>query len=383
MSQVIREAILMINVLGLIITLYITYQIVRRGSREVNKITPNNGLALYFVFFFLYYFLAVISFFYFEGFYSDILQNLSIISIDLGMFFFVFFTERYFQTHSNMAKLTGIHPIHTKLRLTVIMSPLLAIIIFLPILLNWSLTALFINIGLMSGMIILYAITNTHYANIFESLEIVHRKKAPVKFTVGITLAGASNGFRGLVATIGIFAMLLIGIFMVIGGILVANAWSDYPDLVDLKWIMQLERLLVIKKEEFVPIFDHSFQKEEKIIKSNQNAVNEDKATSKDSKVDASLAGGALGGISSMLKEILETQSNIKKIDHEEKSILFNHGREVIFVLIVDNYHYEQTYHLDEFALEFERKFRNELEEWTGDVTPFSKAKGLIDTIFQ
>lgn len=381
--NILREFILMINVLGWFVILYITFQIFKRAFKKKNKLTPDMGLTLYFVFFFFYYFLAVISYFYFEGFYNSLLQNLSIISINFGMFFFTLLTEWYFKTHQNMINLTGFPPLHKKLHITKIMIPFLIIQFIIPISLNWELIALFSNLIFMAAIIVLFAITNAHYSKIFASLEIVSRKKAPAKLSIGITLAGASNSFRGFEPSLGILVMLIIGSCMLIGGILVANAWSNYPDLTDLQWIIQLERLLVIVKEAFIPIVDFTFQKEKEILDSGIDQSNKDKPSATEQTVDASLAGGAIGGITSLLKEILATKSNIKKIDHEDKSILFNHGNNVICALIVSDYHYEQAYHLDQFALEFERKYRDELGNWQGDVSPFNNAKELINTIFQ
>ncbi len=282
-----------------------------------------------------------------------------------------------------MAALTSIDSIHIKLRMTEVVIPLMIISIVIIYLLNWNLEALFINLGFMFSIIVSFAITSAHYGIIFDDLEIVRRKKAPVKLSAGITLAGTSHILKMFGDDLGDSMMLIIAVFMLVGGILIASAWSDYPELKDLRWIMQLERLFIIKKGAFLPIIDHSFQTEGQKEPIGSEEGKKESPEGERASMDATLAGGAFGGIISLLKEILATNSDIKKIEHEDKSILFSHGNEIIGVLIVDEYHYEQAYHLNEFVLEFEREYRKGLEDWSGDISQFGNAKRMIDSTFQ
>lgn len=94
------------------------------------------------------------------------------------------------------------------------------------------------------------------------------------------------------------------------------------------------------------------------------------------------LAAGRLGGISALLKEILESHGEVQEIDHEEKKILFAHGEHVSCVLVVTESSREIRYRLERFRLDFEKKFKDALKDWTGNVAPFGASEALVREYF-
>ena len=74
------------------------------------------------------------------------------------------------------------------------------------------------------------------------------------------------------------------------------------------------------------------------------------------------LTGTALGGVSSLLKEILACNGQLKEIDHEEKKIIFNHDLSTVCLLFTDSSTSEMVYRLKLFHATFEKEYRNWIE---------------------
>ena len=99
-------------------------------------------------------------------------------------------------------------------------------------------------------------------------------------------------------------------------------------------------------------------------------------------KVESDMAGTAIGGVDMLLSEIVSSKGHINEIDHGGKKIIFSHGKHTACILIASSQSEEFRYRLDVFHLSFEKQYKDALNNWGGDLSPFKKADDLVVSHF-
>ena len=145
------------------------------------------------------------------------------------------------------------------------------------------------------------------------------------------------------------------------------KGWQGMPPLSEFKWLLMLDKLLVVHQENSLVIYAYSFQSS---------------STGDVIQISSDLTGSAIGGISKLLREILESKEKIQEIDHGDKKIYFAHGDHTVCVLIASGSSAEFQYRLNLFSLMFEKRFGKSLEGWDGDRTEFKTAREFIMEAF-
>jgi hypothetical protein len=252
-----------------------------------------------------------------------------------GMFIFVFFTEIELKSHGSEEESKKIpYP------LTIITS--ICFLVFLPL----SFFDVNYVITLLAFLFFPFNISVYKFMNRFKNLELVRREKPIPIFIFGVILVYLSNLILNPLFFEYIDMMTLqvvAGAGTIIGGFMMCRSWNRLPSLGELNWMNKLERLLLIHIGDYILLFQYCFQTELKDCAKFEDIHD--------------LAGGAIGGMDMLLKEILDSKSHIKEIDYSDKKVFFNQGTDTICVLIASDSAIEFKYRLDMFHLSFEKKY--------------------------
>jgi len=187
----------------------------------------------------------------------------------------------------------------------------------------------------------------------FSTLRVV-RKKHPVRWII----SGFAASFIGLVFYNSVFwdeglnpilpAMPFINSgCMLVGGVLMSRGWEHMPNLTELSWLSSLEYLYVIFIEDSLVLFEYPFQyaKASELVKKSSDTVS-----------------GFLGALDDFARETLASQYHLKEFRIEGKIVSCTYRRHCAFVVFATNTYEEFLSRLYEFADDFEKKLRQEVE---------------------
>ncbi len=110
-------------------------------------------------------------------------------------------------------------------------------------------------------------------------------------------------------------------------------------------------------------IYDHAFKVEEE--------------------VSANLVAGGLTGVDALVQEVTRTETKIKIIEKEDMTILLEHGKYVSAALVTDESLITLRNKLKQSIQEIENFFKEELECFSGNITPFNKIEKFVHKIFE
>ena len=110
-------------------------------------------------------------------------------------------------------------------------------------------------------------------------------------------------------------------------------------------------------------IFDHAFKTEPE--------------------VSPSLVAGGLTGVSALMQEVTQTEAKLKIIEQEEMTVMLEHGTYVTAALVTEENLLTLRNKLKESVQEVEDFFQEELEHFTGNITPFLKIGKFVSKIFE
>ena len=94
------------------------------------------------------------------------------------------------------------------------------------------------------------------------------------------------------------------------------------------------------------------------------------------------MVAGGLTGVNVLIQEVTRTASNLKIIEQEDMTIMIEHGRFISVALITEENLITLRNKLKESVKEVEEFFKEELENFRGNITPFSKISKFVDKIF-
>lgn len=98
---------------------------------------------------------------------------------------------------------------------------------------------------------------------------------------------------------------------------------------------------------------------------------------------DASLLTGALTAISSIIKETTRSQGDLRFVDHGDVKFIFTEQPNIIAVLISTQYRQLFRVKLERFTQSFYDTFKEEIDNWKGNLRAFSGAHEFIKDIFE
>lgn len=216
------------------------------------------------------------------------------------------------------------------------------------------------------------------YLKQFNSLYEVRRQKLAFWYFVGLFIGGMSNFLQNplFIKTIGEWTYLLNSFIVLVGAFMQTWAWNRIPPLTELNWRLGLKQLVVIDKKSSVTLFQHGFIKEKQLAEF-------DITSTRKEELNAALTGSAIGGVASLLKELLKSEQSLNIIDHGDLTLYFNHSTYFTHVLITGLKSNEYSYRLSRFSAEFSKEFDNIVDSWEGDIESFNSAKNLVRNIFK
>jgi hypothetical protein len=124
-----------------------------------------------------------------------------------------------------------------------------------------------------------------------------------------------------------------------------------------------LEQLFIIHRASSIVLFTHHFKQE----KANERDLDD-------------LNGAAIGMMDNLLGEILSSNLHIKQIIHEERVLLFEHGKHCCFILFTNSNVNEARFCLERFATDFETQFAAKLAgDFSIGMNEYAMATSLVE----
>ncbi|MFX0133931.1 MAG: hypothetical protein ACFFDN_09820 [Candidatus Hodarchaeota archaeon] len=137
---------------------------------------------------------------------------------------------------------------------------------------------------------------------------------------------------------------------------------TDFQTESELNWHKRIDHIYF-----FMPngicIFDHSFKAEKDI--------------------EAQLVSGGLTGISALIQEVTKSKTKIKIVEQEETNILFEHGKYISIALITEENLITLRKKLEQLMQDVENFYQEELEDYSGNLSVFSKIGKFVQKIFE
>ncbi|TXT61311.1 MAG: membrane protein of unknown function [Promethearchaeota archaeon] len=344
---------------------YLTYR-TAKSIQQDHLFSSTTGFTIYLFSFGIYVFMSTFLMLYPESFFENRTSSFSFVwnfiafSIYIiGMILFVFLTE-YDNKKNSIIEFSKPIPY---------LLTLISIIGFIAFIIVYSITVDIVIAVLIFGIVLFpYILVSTRLLRNFEPLELFKQKNPAKWFFPGLILSGTSNALISLYFYFGPFSLAIRDGLVLLGTLLMAYGWKLLPDLKNLNWILKMEQLFIIHKGTSSLLYNYNFK------------VGENE---REGSIDSDLAGSAIGGMEMLLSEILENKGRLNQIDHEDKKILFSHGKYTVCILIAEDYTEEINYRLDLFHLTFEKQFSDRgLSDFDGNVTPFREAESLVHEYF-
>jgi len=136
-----------------------------------------------------------------------------------------------------------------------------------------------------------------------------------------------------------------------------------FTRFIELRWAEKIHHLYICLADKGTCLYDHSFIEEEAL--------------------ECSLVTGFISGISSLVKEITHSQKRLKVIDVEDIKLLIEHGnKKTIGILLTEEIYKILRTKLRRLLEIFEEEFENELDAFSGYVSPFKRTKKFVERIF-
>ncbi len=228
---------------------------------------------------------------------------------------------------------------------------------------------------MLTGNSLAWVYVGIKYLHFLSGFEVVRRQNLLFWTLVGFLLIGFA--FNILIFTLTYQLLLVKDILILFGSFCIMYSWKSLPDVNELDWMLALKRLIIIESESSLCIYDFIFQKPEKSSLSKTNLE------SKSFQTDSHLIAGAMGGINSLIGEILASSGGLDEISYSNFKILFHRRSKFICLLISDKSKKELKYRLEIFGINFEKFFFTEMANFHGEVSPFEKAEKLVKEIFK
>ena len=352
---ILRENLYFLRLLTLIVYLYIIFQIARR-IKEAGWISTTSGFTLYLIgnsFFQLGFTLDL--------FYSDEIGGITSIFRIISYFYLLTMALYSLLNELDQKKyfteeLKGISGYKWSI------FSVIGIIIFIPLSIH---NPDMFNFAFMY-MTIPFIASNISFFKRFDSLEIIKKTNPAFWFGTGLAISGFSNFLLTLPFLDNTLVIGLQALIVILGTLMMVFGWSQVPPLSELEWYTKLKQLIVIQRNGSLVIYSYIFQTEDR--------NGDDKSI---------LAGGALSGIQTLLSEILDSKKLINQIDHDDKTIYFNHGNLTTYVLFTQGKAFEFHERLTHFASNFEERYGDIIKNWNGNLSDFEGTEQVLSKIFK
>ncbi|HUX98343.1 MAG TPA: hypothetical protein VMV49_02200, partial [Candidatus Deferrimicrobium sp.] len=164
--------------------------------------------------------------------------------------------------------------------------------------------------------------------------------------------------------------MRSLGDFFVIAGILLVSIlFVGVPSLSEFIWFDKIKILNVIHQNG-ISIAHYQFRKEKEVDDGKKP-------------LDELLIAGGLASISQVISNIIKSEKHLDTVDHGDVKLLFDYGKYLINVLVVDEVLETLRDKLKKFTKLVEFLYEDHLVRWDGDLSQFSLLDPIVHTTFE
>ncbi|MHA1297987.1 MAG: hypothetical protein ACTSO9_00930 [Candidatus Helarchaeota archaeon] len=159
----------------------------------------------------------------------------------------------------------------------------------------------------------------------------------------------------------------LLGDILIFSGMFFVNLFfMSLPALREFDWVDKIRDLYVMHDSGRC-IYEYNFKEEE---------------THTSSKVYPQLIAGGLTSITQAIAKLLESEEHLEVLDKGDVKLLFEYGKNVINVLIVDEVFETIKIKLKNFTKEIEHLYQDILPTWDGEISHFKLLGSIIQNNF-
>ncbi|MCD6164755.1 MAG: hypothetical protein J7J30_04910 [Candidatus Odinarchaeota archaeon] len=98
---------------------------------------------------------------------------------------------------------------------------------------------------------------------------------------------------------------------------------------------------------------------------------------------DPLLVSGALVGISTLIREITQTKSGLKRIDYGDGEIIFERGKKIIMAVFTTLLTEEMRNKIAKAIKKIETRYEDILENWNGDLSKFGDLRKELEELLE
>ncbi|OYT27614.1 MAG: hypothetical protein B6U95_05740 [Thermofilum sp. ex4484_82] len=98
---------------------------------------------------------------------------------------------------------------------------------------------------------------------------------------------------------------------------------------------------------------------------------------------DPLLVSGALAGISTLIREITQTKSGLKRIDYGDGEIIFERGKKIIMAVFTTLLTEEMRNKIAKAIKKIETRYEDILENWNGDLSKFGDLRKELEELLE
>jgi hypothetical protein len=165
----------------------------------------------------------------------------------------------------------------------------------------------------------------------------------------------------------GIWIRLLADCMVIAGILFISALFIGVPSLAEFDWPQKIRYLNVIHQKG--------------LSIGHYNFVQQDEERSMT--MDDLLMAGGLTSISQLVSELIKSEKQLDFVDHGDVKLLFDYGKYLINVLVVDEPLVILRTKLRKFTEQFELIYEDNLAAWNGDVDQFTLMDALIKSRFE
>jgi hypothetical protein len=187
--------------------------------------------------------------------------------------------------------------------------------------------------------------------------------------TILVVLGFAANADLAVAFFGGLWMRCLGDFFIITGVLLVSVLFIGVPSISEFIWFEKIKILNIIYQNG-ISIAHYQFRKE----KEDDNGKKP---------LDELLVAGGLASISQVISNIIQSEKHLETVDHGDVKLLFDYGKYLINVLVVDEVLETLRDKLKKFTKLVEFLYEDHLSRWDGDLTQFSLLDPIVQTTFE
>ncbi|MHA1368575.1 MAG: hypothetical protein ACTSRA_02505 [Promethearchaeota archaeon] len=176
---------------------------------------------------------------------------------------------------------------------------------------------------------------------------------------------GYGLGIKYFKDTFGMGYSIFTTSLVVIGLGLTGIGFVGVPKLAEIHWTNYIIHIYVFHIDTAVCIYDEPL-----VSGSIKERINADES---DSNIPADLFSSGVVGIIGLIKEMIQSEKRLRILDHEDKKIMLEYGNHIAVALLTVMDLKTCAEKLVKYVEEIEGNFKDELENWDGEITKFKK----------